>query len=73
MKQLIINGSKAHFFFNEEIENSKIAIWVNDNLSRFRLNEEWNCDVSLVTSNTIMIRGDEDRMHIEIKQIESLL
>ena len=73
MKQLIINGNKAHFFFNESIQNSKIAIWINDNLERFNLNEAHSCEVSLVLSDTILIRGDEDAVDIDIKSIESLL
>ena len=73
MKQLTINGHKAHFFFNEAIQNSKIAIWINDNLERFNLNEAHSCNVSLVLFDRIIIRGDEDRMEIDIKSIESLL
>ena len=73
MKQLIINGNKAHFFFNEAVQNSKIAIWINDNLERFNLNEAHSCEVSLILFDKIAIRGDEDLMEIEIKSIESLL
>ena len=73
MKQLIINGDKTHFFFKESIMNSKIAIWINDNLDRFDLNEAHSCEVSLVLFDRILIRGDEDRMEIDIKSIESLL
>ena len=73
MKQLIINGDKTHFFFKESIMNSKIAIWINDNLDRFDLNEAHSCEVSLVLFDRILIRGDEDRMEIYIKSIESLL
>ena len=73
MKQLIINGSKAHFFFNEVIRNSRIAVWVNDNLDRFNLNEAHSCEVSLVLFDRILIRGDEDRVEIDIESIESLI
>ena len=73
MKQLIINGNKAHLFFNESNQNSKIAIWINDNLDRFDLNEAHSCEVSLVLADRILIRGDEDAMEIDIKSIESLL
>ncbi len=73
MKQLIINGNKAHFFFNESVQNSKIAIWINDNLERFNLNEAHTCNVSLVLTDRILIRGDEDRMEIDIKSISSLI
>ena len=73
MKQLIINGNKAHFFFKESVQNSKIAIWINDNLERFNLNEAHSCEVSLVLFDKILIRGDEDAMDIDIHSIESLL
>lgn len=73
MKQLIINGNKAHFFFNESVQNSKIAIWINDNLDRFNLNEAHSCEVSLVLSDHIIIRGDEDRIEIDIKSIEPFI
>ncbi len=73
MKQLIINGTKVHLFFNESIQNSKIAIWINDNLDRFDLNEPHSCEVSLVLFDFILIRGDEDLMEINIQSIESLL
>jgi hypothetical protein len=73
MKQLIINGTKAHFFFNESVQNSKIAIWINDNLDRFDLNEAHSCEVSLVLFARILIRGDEDRVEIDIDSIKSLI
>lgn len=73
MKQLIINGNKSHLFFNESVANSKIAIWINDNLGRFDLSEEHTCEVSFVLFERILIRGDEDRVEIDIKSIESLL
>ena len=73
MKQLIINGNKSHLFFKESIQNSKIAIWINDNLDRFDLNEAHSCEVSLVLSDKILIRGDEDRMELDIQSIKSLL
>ena len=74
MKQLKINGNKSHFFFNESIQNSKIAIWINDNLDRFELNEPNSIyEVSLVLFDKILIRGDEDLIEIGIESIESLL
>jgi hypothetical protein len=73
MKRLVINGYEANFFFNEEIANCKIAIWINDNLNAFNLNAKHNCEVSLVLFNKILIRGNEDRMEIDVKYVESLL
>ena len=73
MKQLIINGNQTQFFFKESIQNSKIAIWVNDNLDKLELNEVHSCIPSLVLFDRILVRGDEDWMTIDIKSIKSLL
>ncbi len=74
MRQLFINGEKSQMFFTNTINNGRILHWIRENFSRFDLNEEHSCTaIAEIKENNFLIRGDEDRVELELKTVKPIL